>query len=127
MSDVVLDASAVLAVLGGEPGADNVAAHIPGAKISAVNLAEVASVLSDRTAGTDVPRQLIRRLGLQVIPFTESVALVSGELRRKTRSFGLSLGDRACLALAQILKLPVLTGDRVWAGLELGIEVRVIR
>ena len=127
MVEVVLDASAVIAFLRREKGADVVASAIPGAAISAVNLSEVATWLSD--AGTeDVKIRLtLNGLQLECNDFDGEAAFASAGLRRATREKGLSFGDRACLALAKRLDLPVLTADRSWAELDLGVEVRLIR
>ena len=129
----VLDASALLAYLRGEPGGTRVRDQLlEGAVMSAVNLAEVASKLADW--GQD-PAQWLDRLrsrglfgqALQVLPFTQEDALLVARLRPLTRPLGLSLGDRACLALASRLHLPALTADATWAGLSVGVAVEVIR
>lgn len=124
----VLDASAALAFLQRETGRDVVATAIrTGAAISAVNLAEAHSKL--RLAGAPSNRILarLRTLGLDVEPFDELDAEVVGDLRPATKTLGLSLADRACLALAMRLDRPVLTTDRDLARADVGIEVRVIR
>jgi PIN domain nuclease of toxin-antitoxin system len=100
--------------------------------MSAVNFAEVLSKLSD--FGEDV-EGVVRRLAEQgltgaallILPLDERQAHEIGRLRRRTRASGFSLGDRACLALGRVLGLPVLTADRRWKSLELGIRVRSIR
>lgn len=127
MDSVVLDASAVLAVLHREPGADAVRASLPSAVISAVNLAEVGTRLADRGMNDSEIREVITALGLVVVQFDEDLAYASAALRPKTRTFGLSLGDRACLSLAGHLGLIALTADRMWANLDLGVDVRLIR
>lgn len=127
MTGVVLDASAALAVLLREAGGDSVEPHCPGATISAVNLAEVVARLAERgTAESDV-RSAISDLGLLVVPFDADGAIATGMLRLPTKAFGLSLGDRACLALARERKVPALTADRRWSGLDVGVEIRLIR
>ena len=127
MTTVVLDASAVLALLANEQGAEAVEPHVPGGSISAVNLTEVVSKLLDRQIDELTARQVVRDLGLQVVSFNETAALVAAGLRLATKDAGLSLGDCACLALGLTLKCSVLTADRTWAGLNLGIDVAVIR
>lgn len=127
MAEVVLDASAVLAKVFREPGADRVDAVIHGARISAVNLAEVAQKLAERGAAADQVAQVIGDLPCEVEPFEAGAAVSVGLLRLLTRSAGLSLADRACLDLARRRKLPAFTADRAWAELDLGIEVVLIR
>lgn len=124
---VVLDASAVLAVLLEEAGTDAVEPHIPGGIVSAVSLAEVAGRLADRGLEEEEARAAIADLALVVVPFDEAQALAAGMLRPPTRHLGLSLGDRACLALALERGLPALTADRRWSGANVGVEVRLIR
>jgi ribonuclease VapC len=130
---LVLDASALLAYLREEPGADVVAEAIAdGAVISTVNLAEVFSRSADR--GAD-PAKLSARLtqsglldgAITVEPFTATDAIDVAHLRPLTRDAGLSLGDRACLALARRLGAPVLTADTAWQGATHGAELRPIR
>jgi PIN domain nuclease of toxin-antitoxin system len=129
----VLDASALLAHLRDEPGADVVADAIAsGAVISTVNLAEVFSRVADR--GED-PAKLAAELtqsglldgAITVEPFTAADAIDAGRLRPLTRDAGLSLGDRACLALARRLDAPALTADTDWQGVAHGVELRPIR
>jgi PIN domain nuclease of toxin-antitoxin system len=129
----VLDASALLAHLRDEPGADVVAEAIAsGAVISTVNLAEVFSRVADQG---DDPAKLaaeLTQIGLldgviTVEPFTAADAIDAGRLRPLTRDAGLSLGDRACLALARRLEAPALTADTDWQGVAHGVELRPIR
>ena len=126
VSSVVLDSSAVLALLLAEPGADKVAAVLTQSCISTVNLAEVITKLVDKQASA---HQFALAQGLPIVkmPFDESQAISAGHLRTTTKASGLSPGDRACLALAQALGLPVLTADRAWAGLKVGVTVQLIR
>jgi PIN domain nuclease of toxin-antitoxin system len=127
VSKVVLDGSAVLALLAGEPGAEVVSACVPDAAVSTVNVAEIGMKLADRGMAENEVRSAISTLGLEVVVFDEDAAYTTAALRSRTRSLGLSLGDRACLALGETRSLPVLTADRNWAGLKLGVEIRVIR
>jgi ribonuclease VapC len=127
MSDAVLDASAVLAWLRDEPGSDRVEAVPKTSRISAVNLAEVAQRLVDSDEAEDLVRDIISDLPWTIVAFDAGLAMEAGFLRRNTRKQGLSLGDRACLALAIREGLPVVTADRVWAELDLGVEVVLIR
>ena len=127
MSSVVLDASAILALLQREPGAEVVAEHLSGAAISAVNLAEASSRLVDRGMPEAKVREGISALDIEVVSFDREAAYVSVALRPLTRAQGLSLGDRACLALALIRGQPALTADRVWAECDVGVDVKLIR
>jgi len=133
MSAAVLDASAFLAYLRDEPGADDVADAIAdGAAISTANLAEVLSRAADR--GAD-PQRLARQLterglldgAISVEPLVAADTVEIARLRPLTRELGLSLGDRACLALATRLDLPAVTADTAWSKLDLRVEVRHIR
>ncbi len=128
MSDWVLDASAVLALLRSEPGMNVVEqALIDGASISAVNLSEVASKLVDLGMDDASIRETISEIEFAVEPFGAGDAISAGLLRRLTAGAGLALGDRACLSLATRLNLPALTADRAWQGLLPNVEVRTIR
>jgi len=127
VNEVVLDASALLAFLNQETGMEVVAELLPGAAVSAVNLSEVVAKLVEATMPVDVVRSALEDLGLDVRPFDAEMAYAAGALRTATRRLGLSLGDRACLALGQLLARPVLTTDRAWEGLDLGVAVRSIR
>ena len=128
MSNSVLDASALLALLNREVGHERVAQAIAdGAAISAVNLSEVVAKLSERGAAEDEIRQALTSLRLEVLGFHAESAYQTGLLRPLTRQAGLSLGDRACLALARALGLPVITAEREWGSLQLGIAISVIR
>jgi len=111
----VLDASAVLAYLQREAGHERVGSALAdGAAISAVNLAEVYAKAVERGISSEEVRARIKALGLLVLKFDEDDALRSAALYPKARAAGLSLGDRACLALGQRLGLPVLTADQAW-------------
>ena len=127
MNDVVLDASALLAVLRAEPGAERVEPRLEGAGIGAVNLSEVVAKLIEDDVPEAEIRRAIGRLELDVHAFDEQHAFIAGVLRRSTRALGLSFGDRACLALAQTLGVPALTADRSWSRLDLGVTIEVIR
>lgn len=124
---IVLDASAVLAVINREPGAELVVSALEFASISAVNYAEVASKLIERGFSFDAARMSIEQIGINVVVYDDEQAIRTGELRRATKQRGLSLADRACLALAEREKAPVLTADRQWAALDLEIDIRLIR
>lgn len=122
-----MDASALIARFRGEAGADRVDALIDGSCVSAVNLSELVQRLADLGASEDLVGEILRRLPCRVEAFDADMALAAGLLRRPTKAMGLSLGDRACLALARRLGWPAVTADRAWAELDLGIEVVLIR
>jgi ribonuclease VapC len=126
----VLDASAVLAVVNCETGQDVVeAALIAGATICAVNLTEVITILLRQGAPEIEVRRMLDRLPIVVVDFDSDLALSAGLMFIVARPFGLSLGDRACLALARRQNVPVLTTDRAWvqAGPLIGVTVKLIR
>jgi PIN domain nuclease of toxin-antitoxin system len=112
MTSIVLDASAVLAVINDEAGADAVYPNLYGAALSAVNYAEVTTKLAEGGTDRKAAVEAILRLGVQVVDFDKDLAERTGELRPLTRSRGLSLGDRACIALAEREGATVLTADR---------------
>lgn len=127
-SNVVLDSSAVLAIIYRERGAEKLPPELlANAVMSSVNLAEVHSKLV--ASGWDAEQAWEDSLGVvdQIVPFTADHAKRTGSLILKTRSLGLSLGDRACLALALEHGAPVYTADRSWKSLKLPVAVHVIR
>jgi PIN domain nuclease of toxin-antitoxin system len=126
-SEVVLDASALLAQMRAEEGADRVSATIDQAVIGAVNLAEVTSKLVREEIAIGVVHEWIDALELDVRPFDRELAYAAGALLPATRTQGLSLGDRACLAFAHALGAAALTTDRAWRGLEVAVAIEVIR
>lgn len=127
MASIVLDASAILAHINNEPGSDRAEAHFGDALISAVNYSEIVAKLAERGASLGLIRAALSRYGLQIAAFTEELAELTGALRPATKAFGLSLGDRACLALGQLSGLPVLTADKSWKDLNLPVEVQLLR
>lgn len=127
MAEVVLDASAVLALLHGEPGAALVAGVVHDALISAVNLGEVVGELAEAGVPEAGIRAAVAGLGVRVVPLDEAQAMDVGLLRVATRPAGLSLGDRACLALARRAGAEAWTADAAWGQLSLGVTVRLIR
>ena len=129
----ILDASALLAYLKDEQGAARVrTAMAGGALISAVNWAETLSTLADWGQAPETAAEFLRGGGFygqlaEVVPFDEAQAREAARLRRSTRELGLSLGDRACLALGLSRGLPVLTADRAWSRLSLKVRIVQIR
>jgi len=114
MTSVVLDASAVLALVRDEPGADKVAAHVGRAAISAVNLQEVIKELLLSGLDEATTRELLDELRLDVRAHDVAAAYAAAVLHAQTRQYGRGLGDRSCLALAVQLGVPALTADREW-------------
>jgi ribonuclease VapC len=127
VSESILDASAALALLMREPGAERVeAALAQGVAMSAVNAAEVISKIAERDRhGAPKILRALEELGIEIVPFDAEQALMTGVLRSITKDKGLSLGDRACLALGKIRDLPVLTADAVWKKIEEPANLRV--
>lgn len=127
MASVVLDASAILAVLNAETGADIVIAALGDAVVSAVNYAEVVSKLVERGASAADANEACTSINVRVIDFDRALAERTGAMRSDTRGLGLSLADRACLALAARERVPALTSDRSWLGAVPHVEVHAIR
>lgn len=123
----VLDASALLAMLHGEPGGEAVQGFVHTAVMSSVNWSEVVQKSLERQVEVNGLRQDLEALGLRIVPFSVTQAEHAALLRARTRHLGLSLGDRACLALAAELRLPAVTADRTWGDLALEVEIRVTR
>jgi len=129
MSGVVLDASALLAMLLDEAGGDRVAASLDDAIIGSVNYAEVVSHYAKLGAKRHDIEQMLNPLPIRIVDPDPPLAMDSGMLRYQTRTAGLSLGDRFCLALAKREERPVLTADRPWEAFAkpLGIAIVLIR
>ncbi|MEE8633128.1 MAG: type II toxin-antitoxin system VapC family toxin [Methyloceanibacter sp.] len=129
VANVVLDASAILAVIFEEPGAERVAVHLPGAMVSTLNVAEVMTKLFDLGMPEETVDDVVAGLQLTVLSFGLDQAAQTVKLRSCTREAGLSLGDRACLAAAKSQGASALTSDRAWKGLHhaTGVKVEIIR
>ncbi|NJR80848.1 PIN domain-containing protein [Sphingomonas corticis] len=126
-SKVVLDASALLCLLNDEPGADRVLDVLTRCVVGAANLAEVVSKLREKGLSLDEVREALGGLHLDVRPLSPAQALTIGDLRPATKSLGLSLGDRACLALAIDLQAELFTTDGALARADAGISIVNIR
>jgi PIN domain nuclease of toxin-antitoxin system len=128
MSKIVLDASALLALLNQEDGAQRLTPEVLSeATASTVNLAEVQTKLVREGGDPEEAWELAIAPVSGAEPFSSDQARIAGTLVKETRSLGLSLGDRACLALAITLKAPVYTTDREWKNLKLGIRIHIVR
>ena len=124
---VVLDSSALLAFLHREPGADVVAPCLRRSMMSTVNYAEVMAKTHELGIPAEVVHGMLDDLGVRRVDFNQAHAIIAAGLRQETRPLGLSLGDRACLALGVLERVVVLTADRVWADLADDIAVQLIR
>lgn len=127
MAEVVLDASALLAFLRKEPGAEKVTAVLSESCISSVNLAETLGKMVEYGKSLEDVSFQIERLDIPVIPFDTEQAKIAASFWKATRSVGMSLGDRACLALALNLSLPAFTTEGDWLKCDLGVKVVKIR
>ena len=127
MNEIVLDASALLAFLNQEPGSEVLESLLSHSFISTVNLAEIITKLEERGLWTEQSQTDLEAFGMVIVPFDLKQAVIAGKLRSLTKAFGLSLGDRACLALGTQLNLPVLTTDRIWTQLAISIRIQVLR
>lgn len=124
---IVLDASAIVAYLDDEPGSDVVERWLPHAAVSMVNLCEVITVLVRRGKPEDQVSQGIFDLIASIIPFSWEIARVTAGMVSMTQPKGLGLGDRAALATARIMKVPVLTAESRWLDVSGDVEVQLIR
>jgi ribonuclease VapC len=127
MSDCVLDASAVLAVLLKEPGADIVRPHLPGAMISAVNVAEIINRRLKNGESLERNAQVVGSLQMRIVDFDFEQAVMSASFKPYARIANLSLADRACLSLGLLRNVPVLTAEQNWTKTDMGVDVRLIR
>ena len=126
-AEVVLDTSAILAVINEELGSEIVRPLLDHAIINTVTLAEVITKMADWGMSENDIQDRLNDLGIRIAPFDEDQAYRTGMLRPATRRFGLSLGDRACLALGIVMGLPVITADRNWARVSLDLDLQLIR
>ena len=126
---VVLDASALCALIFDERGAAKIEAMLPEAVIGSVNLSEVIAKMQDKGIDDAIIDATLADLGLAVVPFDGEQAAIAGKLRTATRAFNVSLGDRACLALAKQQNCPAVTGDRAWKEFakQIGVKLELFR
>ena len=127
MASFVFDASAILAIAFKEPGADNALARMPAACMSAVNYSEACAKLIDKGFGPDEAFNWLEALRIDVVGFDRPDAAQAASLRSTTRLQRLSFADRACLALAVSREATAVTTDRIWATLDLGCKIELIR
>jgi PIN domain nuclease of toxin-antitoxin system len=127
VTDAVLDASAILAVIRGEAGSDVVIPVMVGANVSAVTLAEVVSILARDGFSDSEIEWILSPFALVVVDLDKTQAMIAGQMAAKAKPFGLSLGDRCCLALAIQRGWPVYTADRIWTRAGLDADIRLIR
>ena len=125
MSAVVIDASAILAAILGEPGGDSVFDLLDQASVSTVNVAEVYTYAAINELPTDAIDAFFADTGIEIVPFDRAQAVLAGQLAKLTRKSGLSLGDRSCLALAKMRTSEVLTADRPWQKVADGVGVKI--
>jgi PIN domain nuclease of toxin-antitoxin system len=127
MKTVVLDTSVLIAYLHKEKGSDEAIRYLYDAVISTVIYSEFLYVMMDKGFSRDDLERVIDSFGIEIIAFDEEQAVIAAELRNQTKDKGLSLGDRACLALAIVKKIPVVTADKIWSKLKVGVDVKLIR
>ena len=123
----VLDASAVLALIQKEPGGAQVVGYLQGGRMSAANYAEVLHTLGRSGIEIDLARNLVEVLRIEVVPLTANIAARAASFGTAGSRYGLSLGDRACLATAAEFGVPAVTADRVWSDLDICVDVVAIR
>ena len=124
---IVLDASALIALLKNEPGADFVERHMEAPVMSTVNLAETLTRMAEDGGDADAINENLHQGAIRFVHVSDDHALAAAQLRIPTKPWGLSLGDRLCLALGLEAGLPILTAERRWKEIDVGVEVLLIR
>jgi PIN domain nuclease of toxin-antitoxin system len=127
MTKIVFDSSAILALLKMESGHEIVAKNLEQAVVSSVNFCEVVTFLSKKTTKQDEMIKFLTETFDCIEDFNIEQAIIASSFIKITKDYGLSLGDRACLALAKYKNIPVLTADKTWSKLNLGIKIKLIR
>jgi ribonuclease VapC len=128
VNKAVLDASAILAIIHQEPGYEKLTPNLLARSVvSAVNVAEVQSKLVSHGWPPEEAWEDATSPVQEIVPFDADHARIAGDLAAQTRQLGLSLGDRACLALGLALKAPVYTSEKVWKTLRLSVPVHALR
>jgi ribonuclease VapC len=123
----ILDASALLALIFVESGHEQVLPFARSSRMNAVNYSEVVARTIAIEGDPQLASEAVDRLEINIVPFDRTLAVIAAELRPLTRHIGASFADRACLALGLATGLPILSADRDWAKLDLGIDIRLIR
>ncbi len=125
---IVFDSSALIMLFAKEPGYESVRQNLKHAIISSVNIAEVYKYcIAVQNLTEDDCRNLIKLSGIKIIDFCEEQALITAKIIKKTKEYGLSLGDRGCIALAMFKNYPVLTCDKIWQKVDLDVEFIMAR
>lgn len=128
MSKIVFDSSAIIALFAKEKGYEFIKQHMKNAIISSVNIAEVYKYcINVQNLTEDDTKSLIEMLDIKIIDFNNEQALITASLVSKTKQYGLSLGDRACIALAIIGNHSIITCDTIWQKVDVGIEFIMAR
>lgn len=127
MNTVILDTSAVVAFLQGETGAEVVEPYLQRGLLSSVSYTECLNVLIRKGVPVEDADLAIQKIITEIIAYTPAMARLAASMTKILRPFGISLGDQACLALALHEDLPVLTADRIWQTLDIGVQVVLIR
>jgi PIN domain nuclease of toxin-antitoxin system len=125
---IVFDSSALIMLFAKEPGYESVRQNLKHAIISTVNIAEVYKYCIEvQNLTEDDCRNLIKLSGIKIIDFCEEQALISAKIIKQTKQYGLSLGDRSCIALAMFKNYPIFTCDKIWQKVDLGVEFIMAR
>ena len=128
VSNIVFDSSVLIMLFAKEPGYEAVRGYMRHAIISTINIAEVYKYCIEvQNLGPDDCRNLIKLCGIKIIDFCEQQALISATIIKNTKQYGLSLGDRGCIALATLKNCPILTCDKIWQKVDLNIEFIMAR
>lgn len=128
VSEYILDASALLAMLNSEKGKEEIEKILPFSVMSTVNIAEVVGELHNKLAlEIEECENIILTMVNRIVDFDIKQSMKCAELKKHTRQYGLSLGDRACMSLGLALNLPIYTADKIWAQLDIGCKIVLLR
>lgn len=126
-NSVVIDSSVIIALMNEEKGCEKAEEYLEKSIISSVNFEETLVVLNRAGLPIEEGREIIKHWVGEIVPFDEELSYVSASLWEQSKKHGLSLGDRACLALGIAKKLKVITADKIWQKLDLGLEIELLR